>query len=128
MSKTHKYSSILQDFAKPLLNGNESLKDFAHKIKYAELIWNYCIVEELQLKKLLEEMDSVFKESDAQHPEMHEVFLLLRSIKTRHFKKYKNFISKTEIRQKPAGSTSVYVEFIEPKYLKERYEQIRIKK
>lgn len=128
MAKTDKYSSILQDFARPLLNGNECLKDFTDKIKYAELIWNYCIVEELQLKKLPEEMDSVFKESDAEHPEMRETFLLLRSTKSRHFKKYKNFILKTEIRQTPDGSLSVYVEFIEPQYLKERYEQIRIEK
>jgi hypothetical protein len=128
MSQTDIYSSILQDFATPLLNGHESQKDFKEKLAYAELIWNYCIVEELQLKKIFEELDTVLREYNEEHPGMHELFLLLRSIKTLHFKKYKNFIAKTEIRKKSDGSTSVYVEYIEPKYLKEMYEQIRIEK
>jgi hypothetical protein len=114
---THKYSSILQDFAAPLFSGNENKEECVSKFKVAELIWNHCIAEEFRLP-VFSILDSAIQENSTRHPEMKEVFLMMKEIKSVDFKAYKNFIVTTEYRINSNGTGTLYVESIDPHELK----------
>jgi hypothetical protein len=43
------YSSILQDFAHPLLSSDDSDELFMSKMKFIEIIWNYSIAIKFKL-------------------------------------------------------------------------------
>ena len=112
-----KYSSVLQDFAAPLLAGNENREELVSKFKIAELVWNHSIAEEFNLP-VFALLDIAIQESNKKYPGMKDIFLLLKEIKALDFKAYKNFIVKTEYRIKPNGSASIFVETIEPDKLR----------
>lgn len=117
MTQVDKYSSVLQDFAAPLFEGNENSNELVSKLKIAELVWNHSIAEEFHLPAFAI-LDKAIQESNNRYPEMKAVFLMMKEIKALDFKEYKNFIVKTEYRIKPGGTGIVYVESIEPDKLK----------
>ena len=53
MKETVAYSSILQDFAEPLLFSDDTEDQFITKMKVAEVIWNYCIAKEFSCPYLI---------------------------------------------------------------------------
>jgi hypothetical protein len=108
----------LQDFAAPLLNGNENTEEFLAKPKVAERAWNYCISEEFDLT-IFPELKKAVDQSKKQHPDMEIVFHLMKELKKNDFDEYKNFIVKAESRIKPDGSQTLYVESLTPKRLKQ---------
>lgn len=112
-----KYSEVLQDYAAPLLDKNDSANVFLERLKVAELIWNYCIAKEFKLP-CLNILQNAIDSSNSEYPEMLDVFHLMTEIKERDFKQYKNFIINTEYRIKPDGSKTIYVESAEPEALK----------
>jgi HSP90 family molecular chaperone len=114
------YSSIIQDFIEPLLPPEDTDEQFLMRMKIAEIIWNYCIAIEFKLpqyEKVVKEMNAL----NNQIPEMKPLVHLLTERKKNEFYKYKNFITKLEVRTKADGLKTVYVESVEPKYLK-KYE------
>lgn len=116
MNQAPAYSALLQDFAMPLFEGNESSHSLIEKLKVAELVWNHCIAEEFKLPAFAI-IDRAIRESNELYPEMKTVFLKMRQIKLQDSNQYKNYIVKTEYRIKQDGSGSIYVESIEPEKL-----------
>ena len=111
------YSSILQDFARPLLNAKDTDEIFMNKIKVVEIIWNYCIAKEFKLP-VFEELHKEITEQNKNYPDMKLVFDSFVEFKKNEFDKYKHFIHKVELRINPKGDKSLYVESVEPKNLK----------
>lgn len=68
MKKIRAYSDILQDFAAPLLHIKDNGEEFVSKLKVAELIWNYCITEDLNLPISIQ-IEKAIQESNKLHPE-----------------------------------------------------------
>ncbi len=111
------YSSILQDFARPLLNEKDTDEIFMKKIKIAEVIWNYCIAKEFKLS-VFAELDKIITRQNQRHPSMKQVFDEFIKYKKTDFKKYKNFIHKIEYRINSNGNKTLYVESVHPMNLK----------
>jgi hypothetical protein len=125
MTNDIKYSALLQDFAKPLINGDETLDAAMQKNKVAELIWNHCVAKENQLP-IFDTLDKAIRESNEQHPEMKYVCFMLQELKKAEYSVYNNFIVTTEYRIKPDGSKTIYVESIPPEIAKEFYKNIKM--
>jgi hypothetical protein len=125
MNNDIKYSSLLQDFAQPLINGDETPDAVLQKLKVAELIWNHCVARENQLP-IFDLLDKAINESNKRHPEMKIVCSILQELKKAEFNEYNNFIVKTEYRIKPDGSKTIYVESISPEMAKEIYKNVKV--
>jgi hypothetical protein len=125
MNNDIKYSSLLQDFAQPLINGDETPDVVLQKLKVAELIWNHCVAKENQLP-IFELLDKAINDSNDRHPEMKIVCSILRELKNAEFNEYNNYIVKTEYRIKPDGSKTIYVESIPPEIAREIYKNIKV--
>jgi hypothetical protein len=114
---TVRYSSIIQDFIRPLLNQQDNDELFFKKIKIAEVIWNYCIAKEFNLS-VFAELDKHIAEQNKKHKEMKCIFDAFVESKNTDFKCYKNFITKVEYRINANGNKSLYVESIDPEFFK----------
>ena len=125
MNNDIKYSTLLQDFAEPLINGDETPDAVLQKLKVAELIWNHCVAKENQLP-IFDMLDKAINDSNDRHPEMKIVCSILQELKKAEFNEYNNFIVKTEYRIKPDGSKTIYVESIPPEIAKEIYKNIKV--
>lgn len=117
MSEKILYSSILQDFARPLLNEKDTDEIFIKKMKIAELIWNYCIAKEFKLP-VFDELDKIITRQNQVHHSIKQVFDEFIKYKKTDFKKYKNFIHKIEYRINSKGVKTLYVESVHPMNLK----------
>lgn len=115
------YSSILQDFARPLLNEKDTDEIFMKKMKVVEVIWNYCIAKEFN-SPVFDELDKIITRQNQIHPSMKLVFDEFVNFKKTNFKKYKNFIHKVEYRINSKGVKTLYVESVHPLYLKKQIE------
>ncbi|WP_153797568.1 hypothetical protein [Foetidibacter luteolus] len=111
------YSSILQDFARPLLHEADTDEMFKEKMKLAEVIWNYCIAREFKLPHF-DEINKVLGSEGQKHPETKQIFDQLAAFKEANFKRYKNFILKVEHRVKSGGEKTLYVESAHPNHLR----------
>lgn len=119
MKEAIKYSSILQDFSRPLLNEKDSDEMFLKKMKVAEVIWNYCIAKEFNLSVFVE-LDKIITEQNQIHPSMKQVFDEFVKYKKTDFDGYKHFIHKVEYRINSKGIKTLYIESIHPKHLKNK--------
>ncbi len=118
MEEKIQYSSILQDFAKPLLYANDTNDQFVTKMKVIELIWNYCIAKEFSLP-IFDKLHEAITTQNEGHPEMKQLFKQFVEIKKMNFDKFKNYIVNTELRISKDGNKTVYVESISPLHYKE---------
>lgn len=102
------YSSVLQDFATPLLNADDTTDQFITKLKIAELIWNYCIAKEFELPvfKILQKAITTQNEN---YPVMEQLFNQFVEMKEIDFYQYKNYIVNVEVRTGKLGNKTVYV-------------------
>ena len=125
MNNDIKYSSLLQDFAQPLINGDETPDAVLQKLKVAELIWNHCVARENQLP-IFDMMDKAINDSNKRYPEMKIVCSMLQELKESEFSEYNNTIVKTEYRIKPDGSKTIYVESMTPEIAKEIYKNFKV--
>lgn len=117
MKKPAKYSTVLQDFIRPLLNEKDNDEIFFKKFKIAEVIWNYCIAKEFHLP-VFAELEKIITEQNKKHKEMKLVFDSFVESKKANFHQYKNFITKIEYRINADGAKSIYVESVDPEMLK----------
>jgi len=111
------YSSIIQNFAMPLLEGSDSKEVLQEKFSFAEMVWNYCIADEYKLTMLCLSIEHAIITETQKNKPFHSFLVFLKASKNTHFSQYKNYLVKTEVRQKSDGSLSVVSNFIEPKVL-----------
>lgn len=119
MKKPVPYSTILQDFARPLLNEKDTDEIFMKKMKIIEVIWNYCIAKEFKLP-VFSELDKIIKSQNQLHPSMKQVFDEFVKYKKTDFKEYKNFIVGVELRMNSKGLKTLYVESVHPQNIKKQ--------
>ena len=113
MAKKNSYSSILQDFARPLLNSKDTDEEFLRKMKEIEIIWNYCIAKKFRMP-VFEEIDKIITNQHKKHPEMKLVFDMFLELKRTEFNNYNNYIIKIELRENNDGVKTFYVESADP--------------
>ncbi len=118
------YSSILLDFAAPLLHKNDSKKILQFKLSFAEMVWNDCIAEELKLTLLSLSIKNAINVETKKNKQFQKFVSVLKANKKTHFYKYKNYLVNTEVKQKPDGSLSVVAQFVEPKQIIESNEKL----
>ena len=109
------YSTILQHFADPILDADDTDEIFMKKIKVAEIIWNYCIAREFQLPVFDELHNIITDESDLEAKILFDTFI---KIKTTYFDEYKKYIGDVELRKNSQGIKTLHVTSIEPEDLK----------
>jgi len=118
------YSSILLDFAAPLLHKNDTKEILQLKLNFAEIVWNYCIAKELKLTVLSFSIEKTLNMETKKNKQFHKFVSVLKANKKTHFYKYKNYLVNTEVKQKPDGSLSVVARFVEPKQIIESNEKL----
>ncbi|MEJ7611530.1 MAG: hypothetical protein WKF88_10175 [Ferruginibacter sp.] len=116
MNQPTVYSSILQDFAYPLLDAKDTDDIFMEKFKFTETVWNYCIAKEFRLPVFVQ-MQKTIKMQNKKHKNMKVMFDDFVERKETDFYQYKNFILNTELRIKADGSKTIYVESVKPEVL-----------
>jgi hypothetical protein len=104
------YSSILIEFIKPLLKGNEDDNEFLAKAKAGMIAWNLCVFDSTNLP-----MDGLTKKIlwnvKTRNPFGADLFDKLAERKALLFPDHNQFIFKVELREKPDGSKTLYVEW-----------------
>ncbi len=107
------YSTILQLFAHPLLKKNDTDEVFLKKVKFVEIIWNYCIAKEFNLP-VYPALNKIYEQQTKKEKKLKRIFDALIKTKMGEFDQYKNFINKVELRTNVTGDTILYVESIKP--------------
>lgn len=103
------YSSVLQDFIKPIVTENETEETYLEKAIAGMLAWNYSLSEKYHLPGYLKMKKSI-QDLRIQFPESKSILDLLIKRKAKHFSKYDHYIFKVEVRTKEDGSKTIYVE------------------
>lgn len=103
------YSEVIQDFLSPYLNKDNSAEYISSLLYFGCTAWNYCIFEEFNLAGLAE-MRTAIADAHKLHPYVTPLFENMKERKKKKFKSYKHIISKNEVRCKPNGTYTVYVE------------------
>ena len=106
------YSTILQDFARPLLNSKDTDEEFMRKMKVIEIIWNYSIAKKFRMP-VFKELASVITEQHKKHIEMKAVFDMFLELKRTEYDQYDNYIIKMELREISDGVKTFYVESVD---------------
>lgn len=103
------YSTILIEFIDPLLSGEEDEDEFLMKAKAGMIAWNFCVAD-MENLEIDASMKAILKAVTKENSEAKETLNALVLRKQTLFSQYDQFIFKTEIRRKPDGSASLYVE------------------
>ncbi len=103
------YSEVIQDFLSPYLNQNNSIEYISSVLYFGCTAWNYCIFEEFGLPGL-PKMRIAIADAHKLHPYLAPLFENMKERKKKKFKSYKHVISKNEVRCKPDGTYTIYVE------------------
>ncbi len=107
------YSSVLQDFAHPILNAKDSLEMYTTKLKIAEMIWNYCIAKEFKLP-VFDILHAAITHQNKSCPEMIPAFNQFVEMKNEEYNEFKRYFVKVEVRTSKDGANTVYAETIHP--------------
>ncbi|MEM6769259.1 MAG: hypothetical protein AAF597_01640 [Bacteroidota bacterium] len=103
------YSAILIKFIQPLLDGKEDEEAYLTKAKMGMIAWNFHVSDQNRLP-YDREMKAILKRMTEQNSEGKKILNQLVLRKERYFPNYNQFLAKVEIRTKPDGSTTLYVE------------------
>ncbi|MEM9259990.1 MAG: hypothetical protein AAGA62_10110 [Bacteroidota bacterium] len=103
------YSDVLIEYITPLLDGTEYLEDLEAKVKFGMVAWNYHVSDQNDLP-LDAEMKAILKMMTMTHQEGRKKLNEMVLRKEQHFSQYNQYIATAEVRQKPDGSVTVYVE------------------
>lgn len=106
------YSTLLQDFARALLNSKDTDEIFMRKMKIIEIIWNYSIAKKYKMP-VFEELNRIIAAQNKTSPATKEVFNMFLKLKKREYNQYNNYILKTELRKNQEGIKTLYVESVE---------------
>lgn len=117
MAEKALYSSILQDFARPLLNSKDTDDEFMRKMKVIEIIWNYSIAKKFGMP-VFKELDKIITEQHKKQIEMKAVFDMFLVLKRSEYAQYNNYIIKVELRKNGDGIRTLYVESADPLQIK----------
>ena len=74
------YSTILQHFARPLLNSKDTDEDFMAKMKIIEIIWNYSIAKQFRMP-VFKELDKIITEQQKKHSEVNRYMICSSNLK-----------------------------------------------
>ena len=107
------YSTVLQNFARPLLNSKDTDEEFMRKMKVIEIIWNYSIAKKFRLP-VFKELEKIITEQHRNHIGMKAVFDRFLELKNAEYDQYNNFIIKMDLRQNSDGVKIFYVESANP--------------
>lgn len=103
------YSGILIEFIEPMLQGNESEEALLEKAKIGIMAWNFCISNANKLP-LNAEMKEIMHQITTNSSEARETLNKLTLRKEMLFPQFNQFIFHVEIKTKPDGSKTLYVE------------------
>lgn len=117
MTEKAVYSSILQDFARPLLSSEDTDEEFMKKMKIIEIIWNYSIAKKFRLS-FFKELDELINQEKRRDIQMKVVLNMFMKVKEIEYGQYNNYITKMELRKKSDGSKTLYVEYADPLQIK----------
>lgn len=123
MNNQVKYSLILQEFIRPLLNDADSDEVFLQKVAFGKVAWNYCIAKEFQLP-VFPELNKIVVAECKKQSETSLVFDFLIKRKNSDFNRYKNFIYKTEFNKNNGNEEMLFVASIEPTQLKKEMSKL----
>lgn len=103
------YSGILIKFIEPILTGAEDEHEYLLKAFAGQMAWNYCVSDENKLP-----LDSVQKEMmkylTTQSAEAKQILNMLVLRKAMLYPNHQQFIFNVEIKTKPDGSKTLFVE------------------
>ncbi len=103
------YSGVLIEFIEPLLQGNETEEALLEKAKIGMMAWNYSITNANKLP-FNAEMKQIMLDTTSKNPEAKEVLNQLTLRKEMLFSQFNQFFFHVEIKTKPDGSKTLYVE------------------
>lgn len=104
-----KYSKLLIEFIDPIITGDEDEEEFMVKARLGQIAWNLIVTKENKLAPY-KELQFIILETSVKVPNYNAIIELLKRRKEEHFGEHQQFILKTEVRSKPDGSGSLYVE------------------
>ncbi|MCC5931911.1 MAG: hypothetical protein JJU28_21890 [Cyclobacteriaceae bacterium] len=105
------YSQVLMDFIEPLLSGNEDNDEYLAKAWFGQTAWNYSIAEVNNLPYGAE-LKATIQKLNSMYPDMSEPMKRLVERKIEKFNDHNQFIFSVELRHKPDGTVSLYVESV----------------
>lgn len=106
------YSDQLARFIEPILDyDGEDEESLLYKAQMGMVAWNYCLAQEydfIPYAKLA--ATDAYERAEAQSRQWEKWMKQLVQRKLAKFSKYTNFLVMAEIRDKPDGSQTLYVE------------------
>jgi archaellum biogenesis ATPase FlaH len=117
MTEKAVYSSILQDFASPLLSSEDTDEEFMKKMEIIEIIWNYSIAKKFRLL-FFKDLEKLINQERERDIEMKAVLDMFMKVKEMEYGQYNNYITKMELRKKSDGNKTLYVESVDPLQIK----------
>jgi len=103
------YSGILIKFIEPILTGTEDEDEFLLKAKAGQMAWNYCVSGDNKLP-LDSVMKAIMKNLTTHSAEAKETLNMLVLRKTMLYPNHHQYIFNVEIKTKPDGSKTLFVE------------------
>jgi len=103
------YSSVLIKFITPILDGSEDEDDFLAKAKIGMIAWNFHLSDQNKLP-YDKEMKAILRKVTKANSKGKKILNRLVLRKEKHFSEYNQFLLNVELRTKPDGSITLYVD------------------
>lgn len=103
------YSNLLIQFIDPLLDGSEDEAAFLRKAKVGMIAWNFHVSDSHQLP-YDKETKEILASATAENKEVKDILNYLLMRKQSDYYQYPQLIFKVEMRTKPNGMKTLYVE------------------
>jgi len=105
------YSDQLTRLIEPIIEAHDDAESFLFKAQMGMVAWNYCLAQEYQLLPYAKAATTdAFEQASGQSAQWKKWMDQLVRRKLAKFARHSNFIVLADIRDKPDGSQTLYVE------------------